>query len=84
MGKPHITETTLNERRWPRVFEFRFVVVLRGEGSEQGRPPAEWRGWIRRVPDVQERDAGAGEQQVAFACIEDIPRIVRHLMGLRP
>ena len=66
-----------------RVFEFRFVVLLRGEGAERDSPATLWRGWIQRVPDVSELAAPAAVEQVAFKGLDEIPRIVRALMGNR-
>jgi hypothetical protein len=66
-----------------RVFEFRFVVLLRGEGAERDAPGTLWRGWIQRVPDISELGAAAVVDQVAFKGLDEIPRIVRSLMGDR-
>ena len=79
----HAMENTPHEEPALQVFEFRFVVLLRGEGPGRDSPRTLWRGWIQRVPDVSELGAPAAVEQVAFKGLHEIPGIVRSLMGDR-
>ena len=73
-------ENTRSDYAWPRVYEFRFVVLLRGERRDGEEAQIEWRGWIRRVPDISELGGEIGVEQVAFRTLEELPAIVRMLM----
>lgn len=60
---------------------YHFVVRYWREPREPGSAAEVWRGRVSRVPTALEAESGMPEQWVPFTDLDDLPAIIRSLIG---